>query len=421
MFMFLKPMSGFRRNVLTLMTGTIIAQAIPIAVSPLLTRLYTPDDFGTLTLFVSIFAILSAISTFRYELAIVQPDRDEDAAAILALSLSISACLGVFLMLITLVFGEHLVSWLGIKGGAWMYFIPICVFVGGAIQAIGYWHSRHQRFKRLSHGKIAQGIGTVAIQCGAAIGPLGLGLIIGYVGGLCISLYALCRGVWKKEKAVLSNLSVGAVRRNARTYINYPKYSIFGALADNVSLHMPVFMLTKFFDVHATGSFGLTFRILNLPLTLVASSFSQVLYQKLAVMQNSQPEAMRGMIVKIFMLLLGAMVPVIWIVMLFSEPLFAFVFGEPWRAAGSMASILVIAVAIRFAVNPLSCVLALNQNIRLGVLWQTLYLITITITLYAFRNESLDLFLKVFVAHEVILYSLYFCFILKGAKLRKKN
>lgn len=414
-----KSPSGFRRNVLTLMTGAVISQAIPIAVSPVLTRLYTPDDFGTLTLFVSIFAILSSISTFRYELAIVQPERDEDASAILALSLAISASIGVVLMILTVLFGEHLASRLGIKGGAWMYFIPVCVFAGGAIQAIGYWHSRHQRFERLNHGKIAQGIGTVSIQCGAAIVPLGPGLIIGYVGGLCISLYALCRGVWKKEKAVLSNLPVGAMRRNARTYINYPKYSIFGALADNMSLHMPVFMLTKFFDAHATGGFGLTFRILNLPLTLVASSFSQVLYQRLAAMQHSQPEAVRGMIVKIFILLLGAMVPVIGIVMLLGEPLFAFAFGEPWRTAGGMASILVIAVAIRFAVNPLSGVLALNQNIRLGVLWQTIYLITITITLYACRNESLDLFLKVFVAHEVMLYSLYFCFILQGAKLRK--
>lgn len=415
------PTSGFGRNVLTLMTGSIIAQAIPIAVSPVLTRLYTPDDFGALTLFVSIFAILSSISTLRYELAIVQPDRDVDAVALLALSLVISASLGVVLMILAVVFGDRLVSWLGIRGGAWMYFIPVCVFVGGAIQAISYWHSRHQRFQRLSHGKIAQGIGTVAIQCGAAIVPLGPGLITGYVGGLCISLYALCRGTWTNEKAVLGNLSLDAVRINAHTYSKFPKYSVFGAFADNASIHMPVFMLTKFFDTHSTGIFGLTFRILNLPMTLIASSLSQVLYQKIAVMQHSEPDAVRGLIVKIFMLLLGVMAPVIAIVVFFGEPLFAFVFGEPWRAAGSMAGILVIAVSIRFAVNPLSGVLALNQNIRLGVLWQTIYFITITTTLYTFRNESLDFFLKVFVAHEVLLYSLYLYFILRGAKLGRRD
>lgn len=417
----LKPTSGFARNVRTLMTGTVIAQAIPIAVSPVLTRLYTPDDFGALTLFVSIFAILSAISTLRYELTIVQPDRDEDAAALLALSLTISASLGIALMILTIVLGDRLVSWLGIAGGAWIYFIPICVFVGGAIQAIGYWHSRHQRFQRLSYGKITQGISTSAIQCATGFVALGPGLIIGYVGGLCISLYALCRGVWKSEKAVLGKLSLGVMLREAHIYRNYPKYSVFGAFADNVSLQMPIFMLTKFFDAHATGIFGLTFRILNLPMTLVASSLSQVLYQKLAVMQHSEPDAVQGLLVKIFILLLGAMVPVIGIVVLFGEPLFAFVFGEPWRAAGSMASILVIAVTIRFAVNPLSAVLALNQNVRLGVLWQTIYLITITTTLYAFRGEPLDLFLKVFVAHEVLLYSLYFYFILQGAKLGKSD
>jgi len=398
------------------MTGTVIAQTIPIAVSPLLTRMYTPEDFGALSLFVSIFAILSAISTFRYELTIVQAGRDEDAAALLALSLAISASLGVVLMILTIVFGDRLVAWLGIAGGAWIYFIPICVFVGGAIQAMGYWHSRHQRFQRLSQSKITQGISTAAIQCGTGVVAFGPGLIIGYVGGLCVSLYTLCRGVWKSEKVVLGNLSLVAVRREAHTYSNYPKYSVFGAFADNVSLQMPIFMLTKFFDAHATGIFGFTFRILNLPMTLVAYSLSQVLYPKLAAMQHSNPDAVQGLLVKIFMLLLGAMVPVIGIVVLFGEPLFAFFFGEPWRAAGSMASILVIAVTIRFAVNPLSAVLALNQNVRLGVLWQAIYLITITATLYVFRNEPLDSFLKIFVAHEVLLYSIYFFLILKGAK-----
>jgi len=46
----LKLKSEFAKNVLTLMTGTTIAQAIPIAISPILTRIYTPEDFGVFAL-----------------------------------------------------------------------------------------------------------------------------------------------------------------------------------------------------------------------------------------------------------------------------------------------------------------------------------------------------------------------------------
>ena len=42
----LKPKSEFGRNVLTLLTGTTVAQIIPMASMPILTRLYVPEEFG---------------------------------------------------------------------------------------------------------------------------------------------------------------------------------------------------------------------------------------------------------------------------------------------------------------------------------------------------------------------------------------
>jgi O-antigen/teichoic acid export membrane protein len=63
----LKPKSEFSRNVLTLMTGTTIAQAIPIAISPILTRIYTPEDFGMFALYMSTASLFSVIATGRYE------------------------------------------------------------------------------------------------------------------------------------------------------------------------------------------------------------------------------------------------------------------------------------------------------------------------------------------------------------------
>ena len=87
----LKPKSEFTRNVLTLMTGTTIAQAIPIVISPILTRIYTPEDFGLFALFIAITSVFGSIATGRYELAIMLPNKDENAINILALGLIIPA------------------------------------------------------------------------------------------------------------------------------------------------------------------------------------------------------------------------------------------------------------------------------------------------------------------------------------------
>jgi len=94
----LKPKSEFSRNVLTLMTGTTIAQAIPIAISPVLIRIYTSEDFGVFALYMSIASILSVVATGRYEMAIMLPKKDSDAINVVVLSMIISFLLVLYLL-----------------------------------------------------------------------------------------------------------------------------------------------------------------------------------------------------------------------------------------------------------------------------------------------------------------------------------
>jgi len=92
----LKPKSEFTKNVLTLMTGTTIAQAIPIAISPILTRIYTPEDFGLLALFISIVSIMAVVSTGKYELAIILPKSNTYGFQLLSLTLMIAFVVSIF-------------------------------------------------------------------------------------------------------------------------------------------------------------------------------------------------------------------------------------------------------------------------------------------------------------------------------------
>jgi len=98
--------SELTKNVLTLMTGTTIAQAIPIATSPFLTRLYTPADFGLLSLFMNLTVILSVVATGRYDLALMLPKEDKKAMNVLSLSITLTFIVSCLVLSIAIIFNE---------------------------------------------------------------------------------------------------------------------------------------------------------------------------------------------------------------------------------------------------------------------------------------------------------------------------
>ena len=126
-----KP-SAFATDVLKLVTGTTFAQIIAVLASPLLTRLYGPEAFGFLALFTSITSIIGVIACMRYELAIMLPKTDEEAANRLGSS---PPCVAVVsgLTVPALYFGgDALLSLLRApEPGSYLILVSPFVFAGG--------------------------------------------------------------------------------------------------------------------------------------------------------------------------------------------------------------------------------------------------------------------------------------------------
>ena len=397
-----------------LMTGTTIAQAIPVAISPLLTRMYSPESFGILTLFISIVAIVSAISNLRFHLAIVQPREDEDAASLVVLSMiavvSVSLAMGIFVH-----FWNHDIStFLGNSAlGPWLYLTPLSVFFFGLYQSLNYWLTRKQNFKGIASSKITQGLtgGAVQLISGPfSYGPVGLlaGYVIGQIGALGV---AVRRSSLHSE--IISNVSLQKIVENGIYYKRMPLYSAPGALLDSASAQLPNLFIVRYFDLISTGFFGLVVRVLNLPLALISGAVGQVALNRLAEYETEQGQLglARSFVLKLAFTLFLIITPFTVLVMNYGDIIFSAIFGHEWSFAGDMAGVLVIAVAIKFVVSPLSSVMALERNVRTGVAWQLLYFCTLVSTLSYFSYLPLTAFLKVYVFHEVVLYILYFLLI----------
>ena len=135
--------SDFNKNVLTLMTGTTISQAIPIAISPILTRIYSPEDFGLLAIFLALSTIFGSIANGRYELAIMLPKKDEDAINVFALGLIICSIFSLILVVIILLFNNHFIKILGNEDFyLWLHFVPLSVFLFGIWNLLNYFNNR---------------------------------------------------------------------------------------------------------------------------------------------------------------------------------------------------------------------------------------------------------------------------------------
>ncbi len=417
----LKPQSEFSRNVLTLMTGATIAQAIPIAITPILTRIYTPEDFGLLALYVSISGVLAAIATMRYELAIMLPKNKEEASDVFWLSIIISGVISAILLFIVIFWGASIGFILGApEVVAFLYLVPISVFLTGVYQALNYWNTRAKKFSNIAKTKVLQTttVSSSQLALGSSVFK-SKGLILASIFGQVVSTTYLVRKV--RRDGGLKSFSLEGSIAVSKKYKKFPLVSTWGVLLDKSALQMPVFVLTKFFSASMVGQFSLTFRVLNLPMALIGASVSQVLFQKIVEINDRQPEKLKVYLLQLFFLLSLPMIPLIVGLFLGGEQLFQIVFGPAWVGAGSMAATLSFAVAIRFAVSPLSMVLAMDHNLKLGALWQALYFVTLTFTLLWASKFELEEFVIIFVIHEVILYMIYLAFIIRGAGRMKIN
>lgn len=406
----------FAKNVLTLMTGTVLAQAVPIAIIPILTRIFTPEDFGLLALYGAFVSILGVVATGRYEIAIMLPKKDEDARVLLQVSALVAFCISIFISIPLFLWNMEIANFLGNEAIApWLYLVPVSVLLTGIYQALTYWNNRQKKFKNTAVSRVNQSLFQGISQTGLGLAQISGGLIWGQFIGIVSSIAYLLRKDRSYQK-LIQKTEKNSLKLQMKKYQKFPKYGIVGGLCDASATQMPILMLTKFYSSTVTGMFSLTFRVLNMPTSIISSAIAQVLFQKVVEISHTAPDKLNSYIIKMFLFLFIIYLPAVPILFIWGDTLFAFIFGEDWGQAGVYAGYLVIAVAIRFAVSPLSAVLGLERNIKKGVFWQILYLCTITPTLYFCSSLTVEQFFLVFVIHEVILYIIYLMLILKGTK-----
>ena len=322
------------RNFTKLLSANVVAQVIGLVVYPILTRMYAPEDFGLLNLFLSIGGVLAILSTAEYYYAIVLPKEEKDAEQVLGVGVLWLVATTVLVSLsvvfsrpISLLFkSPNLVSY--------YWLMPLYVFAMGAWNLLNYWYIRHKEYNPISRYQVSQNVLSSGGKLGMGWGGvLQGGMIYSVVVAPLISLLSSWVSARKTLLPALRRISWRGVCEQACVYRNFPYFVLPRSFVNMLAGQMPILLLTPFFGGEAVGFLSLAILLGYTPIGTITRAIYQVMYQH--TMEQVHEQKPIGQIFRKFILSASAIIIPVFVGLWFVLPdLTAWLLGAEWHVSG---------------------------------------------------------------------------------------
>lgn len=386
---------------LTLAMGGGAARLISLASVPVLTRLYSPSDYGVLSLFSSLVVLLLPLMTLRYGIAVPLPRRDETAMNLFALAMLLSLASAALFFLLLGIFVDAFIPLLSLQDIAqWWWLIVLGAFAASAMDLFGMWAARRRQYQVMARTQVMQTIVGEATKVFLGLSGLRpLGLLVGQLVNQGGGAIALAAQFGRDFRRYWGSVSVRNMKRLAVFYADLPLYRLPAQLMLVASIQAPILLSGMFYDADSVGFLGLTIMVISLPVSLLAGSMGRAYYAEAAQMA-SRPQALYALTRHVLtrMALLG-LVPA-YILLFFSEPLFAIAFGAQWRLSGEYAAIMSLFFVMQFVSQPIVQVLTVIRKNSYFLLFSSTRLVLVLIAFGIPGRTGLPL------SDAVVLYSL---------------
>jgi len=379
--------SPFVRNVSIVMSGTAVSQVISFALTPIISRLFSPADFGVLGSFSSVLGVVVAGVTLQYSQAIMLPKEDRDAANVFAVSLLSVALITCLSIAAAVLFSDRLLSLLNATQAGWLlWLLPLGILVSGLNQTFQAWCVRKKAFKATASSHVIRAGFAGALQIVAGFFKAGgAGLAAGAVAADGIALLNLSSQVLGTDKKLIKGaLCRRSLVQKAIEYRDFPLYSATQNIMSSLSMGLPVLLLAHFFGIAAAGSYAFGLKLLQVPMNFILTALRQVLFQKATETYNQNGDILllfKKITVGLFF---SAIIPA-FLFFLFAPALFVWCFGDNWFEAGIF--------------------------VRWLIIWQVFQFCNVPSVLYA---RILRLQKKMFVYETLILFTRTACLIIGG-------
>lgn len=387
MFSKFKIKSELIRSALVLSSGTALAQGISYLITPLITRLYTPEDFGEFGMIMRVVALLAIIGAIRYEYALPLPKKDEHAFHLYRLTIRI--------LIVTVVssFLVGTVYWMfSDYSNKLLFYILLTVAITGFTVFINigrHWAIRMKWFKRITVATLLTSSTTNFAKLLAGIASWGVaGLVISTLLGLMVGSLVFLKdalGIYKNKAFKKSDLRRRVL---AKQYSEFPKVQLPHTVIDAMRELLVAFFLTIYFSTAVFGSYDHSFRMLKIPLLLIGSAIGQVLYNRIsedyAAKKPIYPLLKRSVLILTLIGILPFTVIYIW-----GAPIFTLVFGSQWTLSGEIAAALAPWLLANFVASSISMVPAIVGKLK-WFFWVGLVTSGIQLLIFGFLPKIMD-------------------------------
>lgn len=316
----------------TLLTGTVGAQLITVAAYFLLTRIYSPDDFGLFSIFCSYLEVLVIASTCKYELSIVAAADECEASAVASFALKMNTIVSVLLLVVATILcvTDSLPGKMS-ELGYIALLIPPLVYFSGTSRVYENLFNRHRQYGKIALSEAINAAATVAAKtCLGLAGLFSAGMPIGTVLGRMAGNINYRVAMRRLQ---LPRTSFAEQRQAARRHRNFPLFVAPKDFANSLSFNLPAIWLANYFDLAEVGLFALAVTFVFRPVNIINVAIEKVLYSR-AVEHLQKGEPMWPEVRQFLLPAAGIGLPVAVALFFLADPLFGFLFGSKWAACG---------------------------------------------------------------------------------------
>ena len=355
---------SYYKNFVLLFTGNSVSQIIPFLLAPVISRIFSPQEFSVQENFLAMVALISVIAAGRFEIALILPKLQKKANNLFALALLVTICVSI-LSLSAMLFPDEIANWykdeeLG-KYIFYLAYLAPAVFLLTLNNILTQWIIRAGKYSLTSASKISQSI----TQNGgyALLGYFGWGingLIIAWlIGNLLPSLLLLSKSFdnFKKE-----DVSAEEMKAVAKEYKDFPMINSLHAFTDIFATQFLLFwLITRNYGALCLGLFAVMNRYLKAPFNLIGTAVGQLYYREASNAKNENT-SLNPIFNRSVLIVSAVTLPAMLIVFFFGADIFAIYLGEKWRDAGTYASIMAPAMLFNFIVSPVSATPVIFQK-----------------------------------------------------------
>jgi len=343
-----------------LASGALGAQLIVVLASPILTRLYTPEQFGFLAVFTSILNTVMVVASLRYQVAVPLAKSDRDAVATLMLCVLTGVATALTTLLVVHYFGAAFARLVKVPDYAsWFYLLPIAMLLAGWFEVFRFWNTRTRTFAPIAKARFQQSVAMTLVQLGFfrfGVAALLIGQVVGRFSGLTRLVLPFHRSMQGQVRTLTS----ADLRRQAKEFRRFPVYSTWGTLINVTGRQLPTVFFAALAGPGVAGLYALSQRILATPLSLVSDAISSVFTSRVvpSAGQVDLPGVVRAFHTGLCLL---AAVPTLALIIV-GQDVFGLVFGAEWAAAGLYAALMAPWIFFVFVSTPLMMVFSVRSR-----------------------------------------------------------